>query len=83
VTPDGGVSVGAGMGNAHALDARVRFLTEFARRLHNAGVSSQRLEGAIRATARALRLPSGSPSSSFEVFEVTSTTPGCATWEAE
>lgn len=44
------------MGNAHALDARVRFLTEYARRLHNAGVSSQRLEGAIRATARALRL---------------------------
>ncbi len=44
------------MGDGHALDARVRFLTEYARRLHNAGVSSQRLEGAIRATARALRL---------------------------
>lgn len=56
MTPVEGVSVGAGMGNAHALDARVRFLTEYARRLHNAGVSSQRLEGAIRATARALRL---------------------------
>ena len=50
----GGASVG--MGDGHALDARVRFLTEYARRLHNAGVSSQRLEGAIRATARALRL---------------------------
>ncbi|MFM8567281.1 MAG: threonine/serine exporter ThrE family protein [Gemmatimonadota bacterium] len=56
MTPVEGVSVAAGMGNAHALDARVRFLTEYARRLHNAGVSSQRLEGAIRATARALRL---------------------------
>jgi uncharacterized membrane protein YjjP (DUF1212 family) len=44
------------MGDGHALDARVRFLTEYARRLHNAGVSSQRLEGAVRATARALRL---------------------------
>ena len=52
----GGAPAGAGMGDGHALDARVRFLTEYARRLHNAGVSSQRLEGAIRATARALRL---------------------------
>lgn len=38
------------------LDARVRFLTELARRLHVAGVSSQRLEGAVRATARALHV---------------------------
>jgi uncharacterized membrane protein YjjP (DUF1212 family) len=38
------------------LDARVRFLTELARRLHLAGVSSQRLEGAVRATARALHV---------------------------
>ena len=39
-----------------ALDARIRFLTELARRLHLAGVSSQRLEGAVRATARALHV---------------------------
>lgn len=38
------------------LDARVRFLTELARRLHIAGVSSQRLEGAVRATAKALHV---------------------------
>lgn len=38
------------------LDARVRFLTELARRLHLAGVSSQRLEGAVRATAGALHV---------------------------
>lgn len=38
------------------LAARVRFLTEFSRRLHLAGVSSQRLEGAVRATARALHV---------------------------
>lgn len=38
------------------LDARVRFLTELARRLHLAGVSSQRLENAVRATARALHV---------------------------
>lgn len=56
MTMAGGAPAGAGMGDGHALDARVRFLTEYARRLHNAGVSSQRLEGAIRATARALRL---------------------------
>ena len=37
-------------------DARVAFLAELARRLHNAGVSSQRLEGAVRATARALHV---------------------------
>ena len=36
------------------LDSRVRFLTEYARRLHLAGVSSLRLEGAVRATARAI-----------------------------
>ena len=52
----GHASAGARLGDGHALDARVRFLTEYARRLHNAGVSSQRLEGAVRATARALRL---------------------------
>ncbi len=39
-----------------ALDARIRFLTELARRLHIAGVSSQRLEGAVRATARSLHV---------------------------
>ncbi len=38
------------------LDERVRFLSELARRLHVAGVSSQRLEGAVRATARALHI---------------------------
>jgi uncharacterized membrane protein YjjP (DUF1212 family) len=37
-------------------DARVAFLAELARRLHNAGVSSQRLEGAVRSTARALHV---------------------------
>lgn len=37
-------------------DARVRFLTELARRLHIAGVSASRLEGAVRATARALKI---------------------------
>ena len=52
----GHASAGARLGDGHALDARVRFLTEYARRLHNAGVSSQRLEGSVRATARALRL---------------------------
>ncbi len=36
------------------LNERVRFLSELARRLHIAGVSAQRLEGAVRATARAL-----------------------------
>ena len=36
------------------LDARVRFLTELGRRLHVAGVSASRLEGAVRSTARAL-----------------------------
>jgi uncharacterized membrane protein YjjP (DUF1212 family) len=41
---------------AEDLDARVRFLTELARRLHIAGVSSQRLEGAVRATAKALHV---------------------------
>ena len=41
---------------AEDLDARVRFLTELARRLHLAGVSSQRLEGAVRATAKALHV---------------------------
>ena len=56
MTAAGSASAGAGLGDGHALDARVRFLTEYARRLHNAGVSSQRLEGAVRATARALRL---------------------------
>jgi uncharacterized membrane protein YjjP (DUF1212 family) len=40
------------------LDARVRYLTELARRLHVAGVSSQRLEGAVRATAKALHVNS-------------------------
>ena len=39
-----------------ALDERVRFLTELARRLHHAGVSAQRLEGAVRATALALHV---------------------------
>lgn len=56
MTMAGHASAGARLGDGHALDARVRFLTEYARRLHNAGVSSQRLEGAVRATARALRL---------------------------
>ena len=54
MTAAGGAST-AGVADGHALEARVRFLTEYARRLHNAGVSSQRLEGAVRATARALR----------------------------
>lgn len=35
-------------------DDRVRFLTELARRLHVAGVSASRLEGAVRSVARAL-----------------------------
>lgn len=55
MTGAGGASA-AGVADGQALDARVRFLTEYARRLHTAGVSSQRLEGAVRATARALRL---------------------------
>lgn len=38
------------------LDERVRFLSELARRLHIAGVSAQRLEGAVRATAKALHI---------------------------
>lgn len=37
-----------------AFDARVRFLTELGRRLHVAGVTAARLEGAIRATAQAI-----------------------------
>lgn len=38
------------------LDERVRFLTELGRRLHIAGVSASRLEGAVHATARALNV---------------------------
>ncbi len=37
-------------------DDRARFLTELARRLHLAGVSASRLEGAIRSTAAAIHL---------------------------
>jgi len=36
------------------LDVRVRFLTELARRLHLAGVSASRLEGAVRSVAAAI-----------------------------
>lgn len=36
------------------LDDRVRFLTELARRLHLAGVSASRLEGAVRSVAAAI-----------------------------
>lgn len=36
------------------LASRFAFLTEFARRLHLAGVSASRLEGAVRATAHAI-----------------------------
>ncbi len=35
-------------------DDRIRFLTELARRLHLAGVSSSRLEGAVRSVANAI-----------------------------
>ncbi len=51
----GGVAAGTDRSDDD-LAARVRFLTEFSRRLHLAGVSSQRLEGAVRATARALHV---------------------------
>jgi uncharacterized membrane protein YjjP (DUF1212 family) len=36
------------------LEERVRFITDFARRLHLAGVSAARLEGAVMSTARAI-----------------------------
>jgi uncharacterized membrane protein YjjP (DUF1212 family) len=36
------------------LDDRARFITEFARRLHLAGVSAARLEGAVQSTARSI-----------------------------
>ena len=36
------------------LDSRVHFLTDFARRLHLAGVSAARLEGAVKSTAQAI-----------------------------
>lgn len=36
------------------LDDRARFITEFARRLHVAGVSAARLEGAVKSTARSM-----------------------------
>src|SRR6185295_11065983 len=36
------------------LESRSVFLTEFARRLHLAGVNAARLEGAVRATASAI-----------------------------
>jgi uncharacterized membrane protein YjjP (DUF1212 family) len=36
------------------LDERARFITDFARRLHLAGVSAQRLEGAVMSTARSI-----------------------------
>ncbi len=36
------------------LDERVRFLTELGRRLHVAGVSASRLEGAVRSVARSI-----------------------------
>lgn len=36
------------------LEERARFITDFARRLHLAGVSAARLEGAVRATATAI-----------------------------
>ena len=36
------------------LDERARFITDFARRLHLAGVSAARLEGAVKSTATAI-----------------------------
>ncbi|HWP72420.1 MAG TPA: threonine/serine exporter family protein [Gemmatimonadaceae bacterium] len=36
------------------LDDRARFITEFARRLHLAGVSAARLEGAVQSTSRSI-----------------------------
>jgi uncharacterized membrane protein YjjP (DUF1212 family) len=42
------------MQHAADLDERVRFLTELARRLHVAGVSASRLEGAIRSVAHSI-----------------------------
>jgi uncharacterized membrane protein YjjP (DUF1212 family) len=41
---------------ATSFDERTKFLTELARRLHLAGVSASRLEGAIISTAAAIRL---------------------------
>ncbi|MBL8996319.1 MAG: threonine/serine exporter family protein [Gemmatimonadales bacterium] len=46
----------AGAAEVSDLDERVRFLTELGRRLHIAGVSASRLEGAVHATARALNV---------------------------
>ena len=37
-----------------ALEERARFITDFARRLHLAGVSAARLEGAVKSTATAI-----------------------------
>lgn len=39
-----------------SLDDRARFITDFARRLHLAGVSAARLEGAVKSTANAIGL---------------------------
>jgi uncharacterized membrane protein YjjP (DUF1212 family) len=36
------------------IDQRIHFLTDFARRLHLAGVSAARLEGAVKSTAQAI-----------------------------
>ena len=36
------------------LEERARFITDFARRLHLAGVSAARLEGAVKSTARSI-----------------------------
>lgn len=43
-------------GNAATLDDRAAFIIELARRLHIAGVTAARLEGAVLSTARALDL---------------------------
>lgn len=51
-----GSTPGASANESDSLDARVRFLTELGRRLHVAGVSASRLEGAVHATARSLRI---------------------------
>jgi hypothetical protein len=41
-------------GSVTALGERAQFITEFARRLHLAGVSAARLEGAVKSTAESI-----------------------------
>ena len=49
-----GSASGSQPARVSTLDDRARFITDFARRLHLAGVSAARLEGAVMSTATAI-----------------------------